>query len=221
MARCDDDARILAFVVEACESIGAIGVDATLGLFFETTIDLGIANVSRRTTAARQVLTNATFGSSCASIILVDARIYALFIDASTIARTISVAVASNDVTSVPRIAEETLATTAFRSMIDHEAFCVCSATFVSQQTWIHAYLIDATLVAIALRIASTLDRRTSHFRITLVAFHARTNWLVIPHETICVATAIARISTATIHASLSVTAFVVARTSTRDVERY
>lgn len=216
-----DEARVLALVVETREAVRAVAVETALRLLHGTTVDLRITHVAGGTSAARDVSSNSALGAGRARS-LVQTRIYTLSVDAGSIARTIAVAVTTDDLASLVRIAQETLAAATLRNVIDGHTLRVRATSEIgSQQTRIDAALINAALVAAALRVAAALYGLAGYLRIALVTLVAGTYRLVISHQTICVSSAVARIPATTIDARLVVAALVVTPAGSHDVQGY
>lgn len=150
------------------------------------------------------------------------ARIDALHVDAGVIARTVAIAVTTDDATAIQRIAVVALATATIGYVVVREAFDVdARARMVRYQAWIHTVVVHAGFVEGALAVMATLDRVTRDLGITLVAWFARTDRFVISYVADGVGAAVARVATLPVDASLVITAIVVRRARPNDRQLY
>lgn len=220
-ARLYDRTRILTLVAETGEPVRTVAVFSTFRPDFRLAIDIRVSGEAGWATAYRQMIQNSAFRAGRARIV-VHAGIDALHVDAGVIARTVAVAVAADYAAAIQRIAVVALATATIGHMVVRETFDVgARARMIRHQARIHAVVVHAGLVERALAIVPTLDRVTRDLGITLVAWLARADRFVISYVADGIGTAVARVATLPVDASLPVAAIVVRRARSDDRQLY
>lgn len=208
MARLQNSARVLAFLVYAGESRWTIAVFATLRFWFLPAAHVRISEETNRTPAQRYMILHPALRQRRARVV-VNARVDALGVNTLPVTRTIAVRHAPNQDTPSEWIAPVAAAASALRLACVYETLSVDSAG-VLNQTGADAVAVDARLGRTAFGIGPAPNRVTGGVRVPFEALFAGADRAVVLHETFAVKSAVAGVATESVDAGLAGRAVVV-----------
>jgi hypothetical protein len=211
-ARRELSAWIFAFAFDTSESRGAVGVVDAFKSHFRFAVNVRISDESRRTLADSHVVVSQTFRPRRA-VVFVETWIDALFVDATLVGWAVIVAHTANNSADIAWVSTVATQASTLGLVVAHEALSVEAARVVDQ-AGVHAVLVDARLVWLTLRVASTANSATSNIGISFVAFLARADSAMALDCALGVGSAVTWISTLAVDAGLGVGAFAITETS-------